>query len=195
MYIVYDFDCPQNDTFSFLFFGGGGGRRWVALFIYKSFNTLWLEHTRTINYFKAGNFSQIRFLNFVSFSISGLAWGLVGRRTAWNENKRRSPGFFPCRRQKLYISVFVVLFIDVAPRVSTMGPHRCCSGESPPGYLAEVRTRKLTLRKTGCDIYMYSPSRWCFRPSFVNYCHSNLLSWSPPPPPCIRFRLVSDYAE
>jgi hypothetical protein len=31
--------------------------------------------------------------------------------------------------------------------------------------------------------WRYSQSCWYFRPSFVNYCPSNLLSGLPPPPP------------
>ncbi len=35
--------------------------------------------------------------------------------------------------------------------------------------------------------WRYSQSCWHFRPSFVNYCPSNLLSGSPPPPfPCVK---------
>ncbi len=35
---------------------------------------------------------------------------------------------------------------------------------------------------TDCIDWIYSQSCWYFRPSFVNYCPSNLLSGSPPPP-------------
>jgi hypothetical protein len=33
--------------------------------------------------------------------------------------------------------------------------------------------------------WRYSQSCWYFRPSFVNYCPSNFLSGSPPPPPSL----------
>ncbi len=159
------------------FFLGGG--RWVALFIYKSFNTLWLEHTRTIISFKAGNFSQIRFLNFVSFSISGLAWGLVGRRTAWNENKRRSPGFFPCRRVEAVYFSFCCFVYWCGSGSEHHGASMLLLREESPRILGRGSNSETYLTANRLKIYIctvrhvgvFVPALWTIAPLTFSLVH------------------------
>jgi hypothetical protein len=69
---------------------------------------------------------------------------------------------------------------------SSMSPRPFFRLSVPTRDLITMKTQKLNVVFTGVllefIVWRYSQSCWYFRPSLVNYCPSNLLSGSPPPP-------------